>query len=78
MSSASSFGPLVKFVWGNRKTGEQDIMSSIIEANKSSSLVVFGDVGTIAGHLLAHDDVMPYNSKRCIANELVEEYITEG
>lgn len=76
MSSTSFLGPAVEFVESYRETGEQGTLFSIFDADTSSSLVVFGDAGIIAGHILAHDDVMPHKSKRYIVSELVEEHIT--
>jgi hypothetical protein len=75
MLSTSFLGPAVEFVESYCETGEQGTFFSIFDADTSSSVIVFGDAGMIAGHLLAHDDVMPHNSKRYIVSELVEEHI---
>jgi hypothetical protein len=79
-------GPAVKFIKDFRKTGEQGTLSSMIDADTPYALVDSGDVGIIAGHLLAQEDVTPHNNKKYIVNgpedfsgrklvELVEQYI---
>ncbi|KAH0358327.1 hypothetical protein KCU83_g411, partial [Aureobasidium melanogenum] len=53
----------------------RDSQIAIDYRQRKTGMRKLGDAGIIARHLLAHDDVMPHNSKRYIANELVEEQI---
>jgi uncharacterized protein YbjT (DUF2867 family) len=79
-------GPATEFIKNFRKTGEQGTLSSMIDANTPYALVDSGEVGIIAGHLLAQEDVAPHNNKKYIVNgpedfsgrklvELVEKHI---
>ncbi|KAI4719455.1 NAD(P)-binding protein [Aureobasidium sp. EXF-10727] len=79
-------GSAAEFVKNYRETGEQGTLSSLIDADTPYALVDSGEVGIIAGHLLAQEDVTPHNNKKYIVNgpedfsgrklvELVEEHI---
>ncbi|CAD0108615.1 unnamed protein product [Aureobasidium uvarum] len=79
-------GPAAEFIKQYRMTGEQNTLSSLIDADTPYALVDSGDVGIVAGHLLAQDDVTPHNNKKYIVNgpedfsgrklvELVEKHI---
>lgn len=58
----------VEFIKHFRKTGEQDIFSTMLAADVPYALVDSGEVGIIAGHLLAQEDVTPHNNKKYIVN----------
>jgi nucleoside-diphosphate-sugar epimerase len=79
-------GPAAEFIKNFRKTGEQGTLSCMIDADTPYALVDSSDVGIIAGHLLAQEDVTPHNNKKYIVNgpedysgeklvELVEQHI---
>ncbi|KAH0284408.1 NAD(P)-binding protein [Aureobasidium namibiae CBS 147.97] len=79
-------GSTVEFIKNFRKTGKQGTLSTMIDADVPYALVDSGEVGIVAGHLLAQEDVASHNNKKYIVNgpedfsgnklvKLVEEHI---
>ena len=61
-------GSTVEFIKNFRKTGEQGTLSTMIDDDVPYAVVDHGDVCTVAGHLLAQEDVTPHSNKRYIVN----------
>lgn len=61
-------GSGVEFIKHFRKTGKQGTLSTMLAADVPYALVDSGEVGVIAGHLLAQEDVTPHNNKKYIVN----------
>ncbi|KAI5269511.1 NAD(P)-binding protein [Aureobasidium subglaciale] len=78
--------PAADFIKNYRKTGEQGSLGMMVDSDTPTALIDSDDVGRVAAHLLAQQDVTPHNNKKYILNgpeditgneivQLVEEHI---
>ncbi|KAI5254624.1 NAD(P)-binding protein [Aureobasidium subglaciale] len=78
--------PAAAFIKNDRKTGEQGSLGMMVDADTPTALIDSDDVGRVAAHLLAQQDVTPHNNKKYILDglnditgneivQLVEEHI---
>lgn len=78
--------PAVEFVKQYRKTGKQDTLSILASADVPSAPIDPDEVGAVAAHLLATDDISPHDQAKYVLNgpeditgvqivQLIEEYI---
>ena len=60
--------PAAEFVEEYRKTGKQTKLSLFVNESMPAGLIDPDDVGRAAAHLIAADDISPYNRKRLVLN----------
>ncbi|KAI4725742.1 NAD(P)-binding protein [Aureobasidium sp. EXF-10728] len=81
-----ALAPAAEFIKKFRENGKQDKLSLFIDEKMPAGLIDPNDVGRVAAHLIAADDISPYDHKKLVLNgpeeingagvvKLVEQYI---